>query len=330
MTEAESLQPKKRKKKSIDSDNDESESEDNDAEGRAGDAEGRAGEELQKESYFDSTEARRVFVSRADNPQEGDCNSALDVVKERVRALQSVNMHPEGWRELVNDADTHDCMTIFEIFCLRAKSAYLTAALNFAIEKMNGWTWSQCCDEAVKLVNSQGYSLAKSARTVMRWHHIFATGGNKFPNPNPVAAGGQKPLPFFFEKNPMAKELFTKYADSNLNLLSSGFMTEYVNSTLIPILLKEQNKNLAEEEKLNRRDFMLLNGFLKNSKTPRLEVAQRTVLNWMNKLRYKYCKVTKHYFNDKHEEKTNVLYRNDFIKRYFNYERRSYRWSSDP
>ncbi len=68
MTEAESLQPKKRKKKSIDSDNDESESEDNDAEGRAGDAEGRAGEELQKESYFDSTEARRVFASYEDNP----------------------------------------------------------------------------------------------------------------------------------------------------------------------------------------------------------------------------------------------------------------------
>jgi hypothetical protein len=48
----------------------------------------------------------------------------------------------------------------------------------------------------------------------MSWHHIFATGGgNKFPNPNPVTAGGQKPLPFFFAKNPMAKELFTKYAD---------------------------------------------------------------------------------------------------------------------
>jgi hypothetical protein len=130
----------------------------------------------------------------------------------------------------------------------------------------------------------------------MSWHHIFGTGGNKFPNPNPVAAGSQKPLPFFFEKNPMTKELFTNDADSNLNLPSSGFMTEYVNSTLIPILLKEQNKNLAEENKLNWADFMIFNGFLKNSKMPRLEVAQRTVLNWMNKLGYKYCKVTKHYF----------------------------------
>jgi hypothetical protein len=160
----------------------------------------------------------------------------------------------------------------------------------------------------------------------MRWHRLFATGGNKFPNPNPVAAGGQKPLPFFFEKNPMAKELFTKYADSNLNLLSSGFMTEYVNSTLIPILLKEQNQTLAEEDKFNRSDFRLFNGFLKNSKTPRLEVPQRTVLNWMNELGYKYCKVTKHYFNDKHEEKTNVLYLNDIIIHYFTYKRWSYRW----
>jgi hypothetical protein len=34
----------------------------------------------------------------------------------------------------------------------------------------------------------------------------------------------------------------------------------------------------------------------------------------------------KHYFNDKHEDKTNILYRNDFIKRYFGYERHCFRW----
>jgi hypothetical protein len=130
-----------------------------------------------------------MFVSCADNPQEGDCNIALDVVRERICTLQTVNMHPEGWRDLVNDNDSHDCMTSFEIFCVRAKSVYVRAALDFAIQEMNGWTWRKCCDEAIKQVNSQGYSLAKTARTVMRWHRIFATGGNKFPNPNLVAAG---------------------------------------------------------------------------------------------------------------------------------------------
>jgi hypothetical protein len=81
-------------------------------------------------------------VSCADNPQEGDCNSALDVIKERVQVLQMINMYPEGWRDLANDAkNLHDCMTIFEIFCLRAKSVYVRAALEFAIEEMNGWTW---------------------------------------------------------------------------------------------------------------------------------------------------------------------------------------------
>jgi hypothetical protein len=81
-----------------------------------------------------------MFVSRADNPQEGDCNSALEVVRERIRALQTVNMHPEGWRDLVNDNNTHDCMTIFKIFCVRAKSVYVRTALDFAIQEMNGWT----------------------------------------------------------------------------------------------------------------------------------------------------------------------------------------------
>ncbi len=36
----------------------------------------------------------------------------------------------------------------------------------------------------------------------------------------------------------------------------------------------------------------------------------------MNALGYKYDRIMKHYFNDKHEDTTNVLYRNDFIKRY--------------
>jgi hypothetical protein len=78
-----------------------------------------------------------------------------------------VNMYPEGWRDLMNENDTHDSITIFEIFCMRENLVYIRAAHNFSIDKMNGWTPIKCYDEAVKLVNSQGYSLVKSARTPM-------------------------------------------------------------------------------------------------------------------------------------------------------------------
>jgi hypothetical protein len=168
--------------------------------------------------------------------------------------------------------------------------------------------------------------LATHARIVMNWHYVFARGGSSFANPNPTAASGRKPLPFFFENNPAARDLFTTYADANLNLLSSNFMTEYVNSTLIPMLYKEHNKDLSEEEQLSLENYLRLNGFLKKNKTARTNVAQGTVLNWMNVLGYKYDRIMKHCFNDKHEDKTNVLYCNDFIKRYFGYERRCFPW----
>ncbi len=50
-----------------------------------------------------------------------------------------------------------------------------------------------------------------------------------------------------------------------------------------------------------------MNGFLKKNKTARTDIAQGTVLNWMNALGYKYDRIMKDYFNDKHKDKTNVL-----------------------
>jgi hypothetical protein len=121
--------------------------------------------------------------------------------------------------------------------------------------------------------------------------------------------------------------VFAEYANSNLNTLSSLLMmTEFVNDRLIPGLLKDYNEDEEEDDKLDKEHFMKLNGFLKSRKHDREEVAQQTVLNWMNHLGYKYCKQTKHYFSDKHEDKTNVLYRTNFTRQYFGYEKRAYCW----
>jgi hypothetical protein len=175
-------------------------------------------------------------------------------------------------------------------------------------------------------MKERGFRFTQSKYSVRRWHKLFAEAGDVFPNPHPRAAAGQKQLPLFFEQNPKAKAMFTEYADSNLNTLGSLIMTEFVNDTLIPGLLADYNSDKEEGVKLDKEQFMKLNGFLRSSKHARQEVAQRTVLNWMNHLGYKYCKQTKHYFNDKHEDETNVLYRNDFTRRYFGYEKRAHRW----
>ena len=178
-------------------------------------------------------------------------------------------------------------MTPYEIFCVQQKADFLITALHHALEKMNRWAWRQCYEETVVRQNMNGKKLATHARIVMNWHYVFARGGSSFANPNPTAASGRKPLPFF-ENNPVARDLFTTYADANLNLLNSNFMTDYDNSTLIPILYKEHNKDLLEEEQLSLENYLRLNGFLKKNKTARTNIAQGAVLNWMNVLGYKY------------------------------------------
>ena len=51
-----------------------------------------------------------------------------------------------------------------------------------------------------------------------------------------------------------------------------------------------------------------------------------TVVKWMNALGYRYDVRRKHYFNDRHEEPTNVTYREAYLERYWEYESRSHRW----
>jgi hypothetical protein len=207
---------------------------------------------VQNETYFDSPEARALFLPEDSPMDDGDVNNNIvDVIQDRIRALQSANTSIEGWRLLIADKDKYDAMTPYEIFCVQQKADFLITALHLALEKMNRWTWHRCCEETIVRQNRYGKKLATNARIVMNWHYVFARGGSSFPNPNPTAASGRKPLPFFFENNPAARNLFTSYADANLNLLSSNFMkTEYVNSTLIPILYKEHNKDLSGEEQL--------------------------------------------------------------------------------
>jgi hypothetical protein len=175
-------------------------------------------------------------------------------------------------------------MTHYAIFCVQQNADFLITALHLALKKLNCSTWRQCCEETVVQQNMYGKKLAIHARIVINWHYVFAPGGSSFANPNPTAASGTKPLPFFFENNSAARDLFRTYADPNLNLLSSNLMTEYVNLTLIPILYKEQNKDPSEEEQLLLKNYLRSNGFLEKNKTARTNIAQGKVLNWMNAL----------------------------------------------
>jgi hypothetical protein len=201
----------------------------------------RRAKAIQKETYWDSTEARILFAPDY-NPRDNDSsNNVIEVIKERIKVLSNVYKGFEGWRELVADGDVHDAMTGNDIYNLTQKGYYLVTALQHALLNMNNVSWTECCDASAKLHGDLGREPATTGRTVMKWHNIFAR-GNSFPNPHPIAASGRTPLPRFFEDNPEAKEFFTKYADTNLSEPNLGeFMTTYVNETLIPILLRVHN-----------------------------------------------------------------------------------------
>jgi hypothetical protein len=246
-----------------------------------------------KETYFNSTEAAALFAPK----HAGDlaAGNTLKLVEERIAVLQRVNMHPDGWRDIIADKDKNDGMKAHDIFAVRQKAQFVCRALQIALEKMNSWSWRQCCQQSVVELNKLGVVKARSARVTMDWHNIFARGPNLFPNPRPMAASGRKAQPCFFEKNPMAGELFLKYADSNIDVMSIEFMTEYVNGTLLPILIAEHNKDLSDDQRLSREDFLKSNGFLRNNKTERMNISKWTVLRWMNNLGFQFDTVTKGY-----------------------------------
>ncbi len=60
------------------------------------------------------------------------------------------------------------------------------------------------------------------------------------------------------------------------------------------------------------------------------KICPSTSYNWLCQLGFLYCTQKKGYFVDRHEKPATVAYRAAFISRYFEYERRTYRWVQLP
>ena len=60
------------------------------------------------------------------------------------------------------------------------------------------------------------------------------------------------------------------------------------------------------------------------------KISIKTVYNWMKQLGFQYKPHKKCYYVDTHESDENIAYRNEFIKRYFEYEVCCHRWISIP
>ena len=123
--------------------------------------------------------------------------------------------------------------------------------------------------------------------------------------------------PPLFDQNPDLKDDFLQYAKENLERLSTATILEYVHNVLIPKLVKQEQEE-TECETSTKEEVL---------KQYRLtKVCLNTVNNWMTELGFKYSVRKKTYYVDGHEKVDTVLYRKEYIERYFEYERRCYRW----
>ena len=128
-------------------------------------------------------------------------------------------------------------------------------------------------------------------------------------------------LPIFLAHNPdIVKDIFD-FCKTNITTLTVESLHSHIHEALIP--------KLTETIKKERNDSEYNSDKLKVAFCVR-SLSIQTVYNWMIKLGFRYEPRKKSYYVDTHETPENVKYRAQFIRRYFEYEIRSFRWVSIP
>ena len=270
-------------------------------------------EEIRLETYWQQSEAWVLFDPNRQYP------TVLEAITARIEALRRMNSHADAWQTGVEMKKEDVCLvSSHQIFSMRQRAVFLIVTLERAQENMaKGKNFEWCCKGAVKELNHLSLTLASSHEVVRRWHMDFRDRGNKFGNPNPLAHKGHRPL--LFEHYPDGQVSFCTFANENLAKLSGELMLNYVLEKLVPVFRAEYN-NHPDHAGLFEDD----DAFLNHLGYRNLGVS--TMNRWLNNCGYKYCTVAKGYYNDKHEEPANRLYREEFIDRYFKDETRCFRW----
>jgi DNA-binding transcriptional regulator YhcF (GntR family) len=264
-----------------------------------------------KLDYFDSPEARLLFAM----PEDESTRQSINV---QIGILQAANDGDKGYISVLDGGEEIDEDTLTERFKhnLRQKCQILTLALQLALEQMNGWTWTKCCEMSVKVANRMGISITKNADTVKRWYRHFRE-KRKFI----VSVRQKHNLPPFLELNPDVCSAIKKYACSNLNRLSVEAVVEYIHHTVLPQIARnemEENNNLHIGEEEMKKIILQCYGLTK--------LCPSTVYKWMKQLGFKYEPQRKGYYVDGHEKPATIAYRKDFVQRYLTEEVQMFRW----
>jgi hypothetical protein len=119
---------------------------------------------------------------------------------------------------------------------------------------------------------------------------------------------------------PEAHNMLLSWGKKNLETLNSETARKYLLEVVIPFCEHQCNIELTRlgVAPFNNEQFM------KFVNLKSLTVV--TTWRWLRLLGFSYCENKKCYYTDGHERADNVRYRIQFIKKYFEYEFRTYRW----
>jgi hypothetical protein len=163
-----------------------------------------------------------------ENPQE--------TVERRITALQAVHESADSWRGVVKGGDPDNFCSKTEIFEIRQRATFLCLAYQLALQKMNQWTWQDCCKAACSRLNDLGLQQATFYRTIAEWNKIYRK-LECFPHPNAYVQCGKRPLPPLLETFPDAKEQIVAFGVGNLTTLTIEGVHDFIVSTVIPRLV---------------------------------------------------------------------------------------------
>jgi hypothetical protein len=142
---------------------------------------------IQQQTYWDSTEAIRLFLPAKDDA------SVLACIERRIQLFGSVGASAEAWRLVIDGGDPDDLCSSNDVFQIRQRCQLLCQAYIFAKDHMSSipgpgcrrWKWSECCDAACKRLNPCGISCIKSEGSLRKSNSLFIQ-KDMFPHPNTI------------------------------------------------------------------------------------------------------------------------------------------------
>ena len=303
-----------------------------------------------KETRWQAPETMKLFTGKKQSPTldiQSDPNAIRKHVASQVILLRRAYLSAEGWREIVDDKDEQDTCSPHQIFKIQQKAKYLYATLAFALKHFGVTTNSfyDVCKLSIQKVNDNDSYYSKEVnelldddvllqdltelnkkqiinpRTITSWHRDFRE-NSYFPNPSRHSSH-KRDLPRLLHDNPDIKESLDKWCDQNIDSVSAENIHHFLIHSALPQVVKKINQERKEHG--DYEEYTLTN--LLNDNGLKVLTIQ-TVNIWMRQMGFKYEPRKKCYYVDTHNKPENVEYRRNFIKRYAEYELRSYRWIS--